>query len=218
MKYLNIEIDKIQEYLFSIKILNSSFDNLNSIYSDWVREIEPVVALEKIKIEKNNKKSTIIYWIVLCFLIFSIILSFFICHINNLVLRRKIGTIILEVIKKGLIPFKANLDIDFGHEFKEEFKKYRECFHRRVNLGIIFQKTIPFSSALFDSNLNLIWANSLFYERFGIEKNESIDCLNWSFFQKATNLVEDDVILAALKQKYCWHLSNSNKKMMAIKK
>ena len=200
MKYLNIEIDRIQEYLFSIKILNSSFDDLNSIYSNWINEIEPAVALEKVKIEKNNKKSTIIYWNVLCLLIFSIILSYFVCRVNNLVLRKKIGAIILEVIKKGLIPFKTNLDIDFGNEFKEEFEKYRKCFHNRVNLGIIFQKTIPFSSALFDSNLNLIWANSLFYERFDIEKGKSTDCLSWSFFQKSTNLVGDDVILAALKQ------------------
>ncbi len=200
IKYLNIEIEKVEEYLFSIEALNSSFSSLNSTYYKWMNEIEPAIALTKIKIEKSNKKSTIIYWGILCFLIFSIILSYFVCRVSNLALRKKMGAIILDAIKKGLIPFKSNFDIDFGCEFKEEFEKYRECFHKRGNLGIIFQKAIPFGSALFDSNLNLVWANSLFYKHFGIEKNKTKNYLNWSFFQKETNLVEDDFILTTLKQ------------------
>ena len=200
IKYLNIEIEKVEEYLFSIEALNSPFGSLNSTYYKWMNEIEPAIALAKIKIEKSNKKSTIIYWGILCFLIFSIILSYFVCRVSNLALRKKTGAIILDAIKKGLIPFKSNFDIDFGCEFKEEFEKYRECFHKRGNLGIFFQKAIPFGSALFDSNLNLIWANSLFYKHFGIEKDKTKNYLNWSFFQKETNLVEDDFILTTLKQ------------------
>ncbi len=200
VKNLSMEVDMMGKYLFDLGLFYTSFEHLNSIYLNWIDEVGPKIALKKIEIEKDNKYLVMMSLGILCFIIFSFGLGYLIHRINNTYLLKRTEFMALEAIKQGLVPFESNFNMNVGHNFKEELAKYRKYFHKRMSLGLIFQEATPFSAVLFDSNLNLIWANILFYEHFRIEKKETIHSLNWSIIRKETNLGEDDPVLMALKK------------------
>jgi hypothetical protein len=108
--------------------------------------------------------------------------------------------LILETIKDGIIPVESKMTEVFSHSFNTEFDKYREYTHKRMAFGSIFQETMPFASILLDSNLNLIWGNTHFYEQWKLEsfKDES-DTLSWDFLQRFTNLANNSMMLNALR-------------------
>ena len=89
----------------------------------------------------------------------------------------------------------------FNEKFDAEFTKCREYFHKRISFGTVFQEAVPFSSILLDSNLNLTWANELFYEHWRLDDtHRERHTVTWDFLQQYTNLGEDDPVLMALNQ------------------
>ncbi len=197
---LNIEMGMMREYLIGLNIFYSSSKELNSVYSTWFNEIVPIIALKKIEIEKNNKNLILSFLGLFSFLILSLIMGYFVYKGNNSRIRREIEFMATKAIKEGLIPFNDQFHEEVSADFKKELTKYREYFHKRMSFGTVFQEAIPFSSALLDSNLNLIWGNNLFYEHFYLEDKGLDGSLSWDFLQQFTNLGEDDPVLIALNQ------------------
>ena len=109
-------------------------------------------------------------------------------------------SLVLEIIKGNLIPFEEQFNHNGSAGFNKELAKYREYLHKRMSFGSIFQDAIPFSAALLDSNLNLVWANNLFYENFYLKEKKLNESLNWDYLQQFTNLGENDPVLVALNQ------------------
>jgi hypothetical protein len=72
---------------------------------------------------------------------------------------------------------------------------------------------MPFASILLDSNLNLVWGNSHFYEQWQLQNFniDGDDSLTWDFLQRFTNLEDNSSILNALR------MSTSGKYKIQVK-
>lgn len=188
-------------YIDEHKKFNRIYKDFTGDYETWFKFVEPEIALKKIQYEKSSQ--TIIYSLIAIFSSFAIFLSlgFVIYNYSTKRGSQKTEKMILDTIKDTLIPFEAKRTEMFSPEFMTELEKYRDYVHKRMSFGSIFQEAMPFASILLDSNLNLVWGNSHFYEQWQMQNfnEDGGDSLTWDFLQRFTNLEDNSSILSALR-------------------
>lgn len=195
------EAISLANYVDDHKIFNRVYKEFSIDYNTWFKYVEPEIALKKIQFEKSSQ--TIVYSLIavfsslFAFLLFGIIIYNFSCRRGS----QKSEKLILDTIKENVISVDAKKTIKFSPEFIFEIEKYRDYVHKRMSFGSIFQEAMPFASILLDSNLNLIWGNSFFYEQWQLQNFnvDGDDSLTWDFLQRFTNLEDNSSILNALR-------------------
>ncbi|MCR9203607.1 MAG: hypothetical protein NXH75_03455 [Halobacteriovoraceae bacterium] len=201
-KTFTTEVRMLERYLVALKNFNGSFKTMKNRYQVWFQEIAPQITLTKIKMEKDTKIMVFSLLGLGAFLLISLMAGFFIYARGRESQRKEFEASVLKMVQDGLFPFenKANMS-EANENFKSEFERCREYFHKRISFGTVFQEAVPFSSLLLDSNLNLSWANELFYEHWNLdETHRERNTITWDFLQQYTNLGEDDPVLMALNQ------------------
>lgn len=195
------ELDLFGRYVEQIKKFEDSLRNLSVSYASWFKVVEPEVSFKRIEFEKNgqNMLLSLLGFGALVFLMGLGGLFIYSYYARRASLAFEDFT--TEVIRDGLLPTTADkMDLEFSSKFREEFLKTREYIHKRMSFGSVFQDALPFSSLLLDSNLNVVWANSLFYEQWGMSVSQKREeNITWDFLQRFTNLGEDDPVLMAAK-------------------
>ena len=200
-------------YVDEHKKFNRIYKEFTADYNTWFKFVEPEIALKKIQFEKSSQ--TIIYSLIavfsslLAFLVFGVIIYNYSCKRGS----QKSEKIILDTIKENIISEDVKKSITFSPEFISEIEKYRDYIHKRMSFGTIFQDAMPFASILLDSNLNLVWGNSHFYEQWQLQNFniDGDDSLTWDFLQRFTNLEDNSSILNALR------MSTSGKYKIQVK-
>lgn len=196
---ISVERKMLEKYLKDFELLRKSEKKLLNSYERWLEKISPHVTLRKIKL--NHKEREILIFL-MCFL-FSLILFF----LGGLLLKSRVVKMLqkkledetLDIIQNSLIPFNEKKKKNFSLKFMEELEQCREYIHKRISLGAIFQKALPFPAILLDSNLNLLWGNAEFYKVWNLQKLEKDKIFNWEYLQRFTNLGEDDPVISALR-------------------
>ncbi len=196
---LKSEMNLIERYLEGLKEFSSAFVKLDGAYNVWLTKVEPEVTLQKIQIEKNARNLTFGLLGLLSILSFGLLAGFFIYRKNLKTIYKDVEFYSRKVIEDMVIPIEANFNEKMSPEFKSELKRLREYIHKRMSFGTVFQEAVPFSSILLDSNLNMVWANNLFYEHWSFE-NKRDESISWDYLQQFTNLGDDDPVLMALRE------------------
>ncbi|ATH06908.1 hypothetical protein BIY24_02835 [Halobacteriovorax marinus] len=199
-KTLKTEITMLENYLGDFKKFRTDFLEVEKGFKTWIKEIEPEISLKKIQFERNSQ-NMLFSLIALVGIIFILGVSgYFLYRRSERTNRDEVEKVIIHAIKEGVLPTETSFDQELSLKSREEFDKYREYIHKRMSFGSIFQDAMPFSSLLLDSNLNLVWANGLFYEHWGLsEYKNSDDNITWDFLQRFTNLGENDPVITAVK-------------------
>ncbi|MBP9679863.1 MAG: hypothetical protein KBD76_00540 [Bacteriovorax sp.] len=201
IKTIKLEAGLLENYVEDHKKFNRVYKDFGNDYQEWFKFVEPEIALKKIQFEKSSQ--TILYSFIIIFASFSasIILGFVIYNYSAKRGSLKTEKLILDTIKEGLLPVDPKNMDQFSHEFTAELEKYRDYVHKRITYGSVFQEAMPFASILLDSNLNLIWGNSHFYEEWKLQNfnEDGGDSLTWDFLQRFTNLEDNSSILSALR-------------------
>ena len=201
IKVISTESEALSSYVEEHKNFNRVYKDFSNDYQIWFKQVEPEIALKKIQFEKSSQ--TIIYSLILVFSGFMAFLALGIVIYNFSAKRgsQKTEKLILETIKESLLPSEAKKTIAFSPEFMNEFERYRDYVHKRMTFGSIFQEAMPFASILLDSNLNLVWGNSYFYEQWKLQNfaEDGDDSLTWDFLQRFTDLEDNSAILSALR-------------------
>lgn len=191
----------LENYVEEHRKFNRYYKDFANDYQAWFKFIEPEIALKKIQFEKNSQ--TILYSLIIVFscLISSLALGVVIYNYSTKRGSRKTEKLILDTIKEELLPTEPKGKGKLSSDFINELEKYREYVHKRMSFGAIFQEAMPFASILLDSNLNLVWGNSHFYDQWKLQNfNEDAgDSLTWDFLQRFTNLEDNSSILSALR-------------------
>lgn len=197
---LNVEVKMLEEYA---KNLDSFFVNQRRVsksFKQWTAQVAPEITLKRMHFEKTGQYLKIFLIGVVAFLILAMVCGFLLEKYTRSVATKKIEKMLLTTINDGLIPIDNKLDQSkLSQNFTMEFEKLREYFHRRISFGSVFQEALPFSSLLLDSNLNLTWANDLFFEQWNITDKQNYSDVTWDSLQRFTNLGEDDPVLMALR-------------------
>lgn len=212
IKTLKNEAANLESYIESHVKFNRLFKDFSGQYSAWFKLVEPEIALKKIQFEKNSQ--TVFYSMIAVFaaMIASIVLGFTIYNFSSKHSSGKTEKLVIDTIKDGLLPVEPKAIAEFSPEFKMEFDKYRDYAHKRMAFGSIFQEAVPFATILLDSNLNMVWGNSHFYEEWQLQNfKEDEDSLTWDFLQRFTNLEDNSSILSALR------MSTSGKYKIQVK-
>ena len=197
---LKEEASKLNGYIEDHKTFNRTFKDFSTQYAAWFKQVEPEIAFKKIQFEKSSQ--TILYSIIFVFtgLIGASVLGFVLYNFAAKKGSQKTEKLILDSIKDGLLPVEAKMTTVHSPEFTADFNKYRDYAHKRMAFGSIFQEAVPFASILLDSNLNVVWGNSHFYEQWQLENfKEEDDSLTWDFLQRFTNLEDNSAVLSALR-------------------
>jgi len=198
---LKTELNMMDESLNSLNVFHASFINAETAYKNWLVEIKPLLTERKLDVIKNSQ--TILYGM---FAITGVVIGlfaggYFVYFKYGRKQRVEVEKVIMSVIKDNLIPLNADLDKSWSVDFKDHLEKYREYVHKRMSFGSIFQDAMPFSSILLDSNLNMVWANTLFYEHWNLdEKVKNNSNISWDFLQRFTNLGDNDPVIEAIRE------------------
>lgn len=200
IKVLKDESAQLSTYVEDHKKFNRLYKDFSAQYAGWFKQVEPEIAFKKIQFEKSSQ--TIFYSIIFVFtgLVGATVLGFVLYNYSTKKGSQKTEKIILDSIKDGLLPVESKLTVEHSAEFNSEFSKYRDYAHKRMAFGSIFQEAMPFASILLDSNLNVIWGNSHFFEQWQLQNfKEDDDSLTWDFLQRFTNLEDNSAVLSALR-------------------
>lgn len=200
IKTIKSDASLLDSYVEDHKNFNRAYKDFAVDYQAWFKFVEPEIALKKIQFEKSSQ--TILYSLIIVFASFSmsIALGFFLYSWASKRGSLKTEKLILDTIKDGLIPIEGKRTERFSAEFEAELDKYHDYIHKRMTFGSIFQEAMPFASILLDSNLNLVWGNSHFYEQWKLQNfNEEGGDLTWDFLQRFTDLEDNSSVLSALR-------------------
>lgn len=199
-KTLKTEVNMLGRYLRDLSNFRKDFKKTDSAYQGWFKSIEPEISLKRIQFERNSQNMLFsLVGIVSLMVLFSAF-GFFVYRMSESKNKSAVEKIVVGAIKDGVLPDETTFDQTLSPRVREEFDKYREYIHKRMSFGSIFQDAMPFSSILLDSNLNLVWANGLFYEHWDLDEyKKSDDNITWDFLQRFTNLGENDPVLSAVK-------------------
>jgi hypothetical protein len=200
IKTIKTEAAFLTAYIESHEKFNRLYKDVSAAFVTWFKLVEPEIAYKKIQFEKSSQ--TIFYSLISAFalLVASIVLGFVIYNFSTKRSSGKTEKLIIDTIKEGLLPVESKQIANFSQEFLLEFEKYREYAHKRMAFGSIFQEAVPFATILLDSNLNMVWGNSHFYDQWQLQNfKEDEDTLTWDFLQRFTNLKDNSSILSALR-------------------
>ncbi len=195
---MEVEMSLLEQYLLNLSRFTSSYTDLKASYEKWYKETAPDVSM--IQVDDTNKYHHIFFVMVGAgiFLTLSFIISLplYLSGVRNgeIVLENKI----LEFIKNNILKTEK-IDLDWGSvKFQQGISKLYDYIHKRMSFGSIFQESIPFPAVLFDSNLNVMWANKLFGKEFEVSDDQiSNSMLSWEQIRRFTNLGESDPLLEA---------------------
>ncbi|MBL6988389.1 MAG: hypothetical protein ISR65_01350 [Bacteriovoracaceae bacterium] len=202
LKTLKTEQQMINKYLSGLKEFNAVFTKCQTNFKAWLNKVTPQVAYKKIQMEKESKWFLYILISLTCLLIASFAFGLYLTKMEAKTNLRRGEQFVIDTLKEGIIPLESNLDDKLlSKSFKLELEKYHEYVQKRMSFGSIFQEAIPFSYLLLDYNLNIVWANQLFYENWDLENLDNSDAsISWDYLQKFTNLGEYDPVLSALNE------------------
>ena len=198
LKTVNFDEEMVflNRYIEDSKSIDSIWDKANKSYVVWKRGLSPEISLKKIDLTKKLKN---IFWgtvALLLFILFALGGGWLIGRMLEKSIRKKFEFFTTKIVKEGLFPVERKIDIKLSPAFETHFENLREYFHKRLGFGAMVQEAMPFPVLLLDSNLNLLWANKLFYKKWNLENNEIP--LSWDYLSQFTDLKGDNPILAAL--------------------
>ncbi|MFG1485810.1 hypothetical protein ABMA77_07060 [Halobacteriovorax sp. RZ-1] len=196
---LRTELNLLEKSLNTLRDFDSIWKTTNKSYLAWSEKFGPKLTYQKI--ELNQTSQTTLYGLIAIIGILITIFAggLFMFAYSEKRAKKMLEATSLDLIKDGVIPVKASLKGDWSHPFKEEIEKYRGYIHKRMSFGSIFQDAMPFSSLLLDSNLNAVWANSLFYEHWSIDSAKKDMSITWDYLSTFTNLGENDPVISAVR-------------------
>ncbi len=201
VKTIKAEVGRLDTYVDDHKKFNRTYKDFSNDYQTWFKFVEPEIALKKIQFEKSSQTVFFSLLIVFASLVTSLAIGFVLYNYSTKRGSSKTEKLILDTIKEGLLPAEAKNIDQFSHEFTAELEKYRDYVHKRMTFGSIFQEAMPFAAILLDTNLNLIWGNSHFYDEWKLQNfnEDGGDSLSWDFLQRFTNLEDNSAVLNALR-------------------
>ncbi|GAB4015077.1 MAG: hypothetical protein Fur0010_13730 [Bdellovibrio sp.] len=194
------EIEMMERYVASMQSISNKMKELNLKYENWMKSIQPQMSMKKIQIEKYSEYFLYSIVGISSLMLALTFLMFWISKIDQRRMQKKMEEYSLMIIKEGLIPFQVKMPYQMSEYFHAELNKQREYIHKRMSFGAIFQDALPFSALLLDSNLNMVWANQLFFDNWSIDANQREKTWSWDFLQQSTNLGEVDPVMMALKE------------------
>lgn len=198
---MRTELDMMKNYTQGLGAFQKNVAGLKDHYAKWVSEIEPAISLKRIEFERASRGILFAFIGLMAFILTSVFLGFWVYARSKRSAQRHWEKAMVQTIREGILPLEGDMPEGLSHDFQDEVEKFRSYIHKRMSFGTIFQEAMPFSSILLDSNLNVVWANSLFYEHWQMEVPKGIEeGLTWDFLQQFTNLGEDDPVLQAVKE------------------
>lgn len=195
------ELEMIGSYVEVIREFNQNIQGLEAEFMNWSDNVLLDLSDRRASFQQT---SAIIFFGSLgfsAFLFLAFIAGQFVYSRNRTTALKRIDDYAMRTIRDGLIPLSPNPSFQnqISKDLASELEKFREYVHKRMSFGSVFQEGMPFSTIMLDNNLNLSWANGLFYDVWGLqERTAKEEPLSWDYLQQFTNLGEDDPVLMAL--------------------
>ncbi len=197
------ELSILDNHVMALTEFTNSVMELSKSYDAWIKSIGPEIIIQKIHLEKYKNEVLLLFISIIIILFIFLISGILIYKVNYNKDRDNLLTESLSLMK-SLISREFDLSSfqQSNNSFNNEVIKMRSYLEKRMSFGTIFQESLPFSSILLDSNLNLIWANTLFYENWGLlEAKYENKPLTWGYLQQLTNLGQDDPVIESIRSK-----------------
>lgn len=200
LQSLQVEITMLQNILVDMESYLNHYKQVEKSYGDWLNVIRPEVSLEKINIGQKNRHFVLCLLAILGFILIVLCLGIYVYKENVGTLIAKIEDFSLKVIKDNIVTSKSPLQSNLSHNFRSEIEKINAYVQKRLSYSSIFQSALPFAAILLDSNLKVIWTNTIFCQTFKLE-NFDFDqkSLSWDYLLRFTNLGDNDPVIESLQ-------------------
>ncbi|MFZ8934544.1 MAG: hypothetical protein ACO2ZP_11665 [Bacteriovoracaceae bacterium] len=196
---LKSELKMIKSFAQNLKSYENNFYHFKESFDVWLKDIKPGLSLKRLEGQEDAKK-------LILFLI-AIVTYFFLVTIGGIFLAKKNGVkglrenedFILNILNFDLLKdSEKNLD-GLSERFFKDFIKFKKYLEKRVKFGSYFQEALPIPAILLDSDLQLVWGNSHFYDQWDLEGQKGKENISWDYLQKFTNLGEEDPVITGFK-------------------
>jgi hypothetical protein len=202
LKSVEAELKMVADFIDDQRIFLASHEKYKKIYSSWINSVIPELALRKKSISTYSKDF-------LQYLIGTSAVGFFLLLVGGLLAKylsrreeREGAMTLKEMIEGHLIVNHYRGHPDFSPELDKILASYHHYFQKRMNLGLLFQESLPVPAIVVDSNYKVSWANKSFIEAWEIDENDVRDeKLSWDFAKRFTNLDSIDPVVSAFKEK-----------------
>lgn len=191
------DIVALEKYLEVLKDFTESQEKLQENYKTWFKAMGPQIAMKKMEMENSSRSVLMAMILLVVCLSASMIAGFLLYRYSQKKNQERLERFCLDLIKDGLLPQENRISDFFSPPLASEFERLRQTVHNRMSFGAVFQEATPFPAMLLDSNLNLAWGNTLFYDEWKMTKGDS---LSWDFIRRLTNLVDNDPVHLALNE------------------
>ncbi len=202
LKSVEAELKMLTDFIDDQRIFLASHEKYKKTFSSWINSVLPELAQRKKSIS-NYSQDFLQYLVATAgvgffFLIVGAILSKYLSKREE-----KEGAMTLkEMIEGHLIVNHYRGHPDFSPELDKILASYHHYFQKRMNLGLLFQESLPVPAIVIDSNYKLSWANKAFIEAWELDENDVRDeKLSWDFTKRFTNLDAVDPVVSAFKEK-----------------
>lgn len=197
---LSVETKMLLEYVQKRKAFYKVLNTLDEEYSNWMEEVSPELALQKLDAAQIGKA----YVLVLLGLFGLSSILFVMSFIVNRMFTKKAQNSLEKEIEEYVT---ANLMIENNSDLNQYSEKFNDFtlqtskyLNKRMSFGTIFQEALPLGSILLDKNLKVIWANKFFCDEWEVEEDEiNKGFVSWDYLCQMTNLGNNDPVLEALK-------------------
>ncbi len=191
------EREMLTVYINELKEFTSHYQLLQKEMKRWSQELSPLLTAKRIKVDDQGQSFVMIMAGLLGLTVFFLIIALKLTTVFENKQRKQMIEYFFTLVQEGIFQKKENVHDIFVGEEVLRFNKLKDYIHRRMSFGRIFQEALPFPAILLDSNLKIIWANTLFYDSLSITMEKDSEDLTWDYIQSFTNVGENDPIYDA---------------------
>ncbi|MFZ4714516.1 MAG: hypothetical protein ACOYL6_12415 [Bacteriovoracaceae bacterium] len=202
LKSVEAELKMLSDFIDDQRSFLATHEKYKKSFEVWINSVIPELALRKNSISSYSK-DFLQYLLGLggaCVFLIGIgaLLSRYLTRKED-----KEGALALkEMIEGHLIVNHYRGNPNFSPELDKVLSSYHHYFQKRMNLGLLFQESLPVPAIVIDSNYKISWANKSFIEAWDLDENDVRDeKLSWDFVKRFTNLDSLDPVSSALKEK-----------------
>jgi hypothetical protein len=196
---LKSELKMLKSFAQNLKGYENSFYHFKKSFGVWLKDIKPALSLKRLEGQQDSKKLILFLIGIVAYFFFVTLGGIFLNKRNGLKGIKENEELMLSILNFDLLKdVEKNID-GLSDHFIKDFMKFKKYLDKRIKFGSYFQEALPIPAILLDSDLQLVWGNSHFFNQWDLEGQKGKENISWDYLQKFTNLGEEDPVITGFK-------------------
>lgn len=204
VKGMQTELQLMEKVLAAQGKFIASLAKLSQVVQRDLQEVNSFLTLERLNLNEKNKYFMYSLFALIAFLLCYFVFYKIIMNLEKIKAQRYLEESFHHILSHNIIKGRTFSEKEsfVSKKFQKMLLESRKYIQKRMNLGILLQESLPFSTILLDQDLKINWANNIFYEEWKLQslKEKNVG-LSWDYISRFTNLGELDPVKDSINNK-----------------